>query len=84
VFDRFTDRCRKVLGYARQEAERFNHDYIGTEHVLLGIARVNSGIAADVLKGLGLELDAVRVAVERRARPGTERNPFGPLPFSKN
>ncbi len=46
MFDRFTDRARKVMGLARQEAQRFNHDYIGTEHILLGLVQEGSGVAA--------------------------------------
>ena len=48
MFDRFTDRARKVMSFARQEAERFNHDYIGTEHILLGLVKEGSGVAANV------------------------------------
>src|SRR6185436_5000736 len=50
MFDRFTDRARKVMSFARQEAERFNHDYIGTEHILLGLVKEGSGVAAKVLE----------------------------------
>jgi hypothetical protein len=63
-FDKFTERARKVLTYAQEEATRFNHNYIGTEHLLLGLVREGEGVAAKVLSNLGVELDRVRSAVE--------------------
>jgi len=63
-FDKFTDRARKVLTYAQDEAQRFDHNYIGTEHLLLGLVREGEGVAAQVLKNMGLELAKVRSAVE--------------------
>ena len=62
--DKFTERAKRVLVYTHDEATRFNHDYIGTEHLLLGLAREGEGIAAQVLKNLGVELNQVRSAVE--------------------
>jgi ATP-dependent Clp protease ATP-binding subunit ClpC len=63
-YDKFTERARKVLSLAREEAQRFQHDYIGTEHLLLGLVREREGIAAKVLSNLGVELNKVRIAVE--------------------
>lgn len=63
-FDRFTDEARKVLTYAQDEAQRFNHNYIGTEHMLLGVVRVEGSIAARVLENMNVELSKVRTAVE--------------------
>ena len=63
-FDKFTDRARKVLTLAQEEAQRFNHNYIGTEHILLGLVREGDGVAARVLANLGVELNRVRSAVE--------------------
>ncbi len=63
-FDKFTERARKVLTLAQEEATRFNHNYIGTEHLLLGLVREGEGVAAKVLGNLGVELDRVRSAVE--------------------
>jgi ATP-dependent Clp protease ATP-binding subunit ClpC len=63
-FDRFTDRARKVLTLAQDEAQRFNHNYIGTEHLLLGLVREGEGVAAKVLENLNVELAKVRQAVE--------------------
>ncbi|MGH2447612.1 MAG: ATP-dependent Clp protease ATP-binding subunit, partial [Chloroflexota bacterium] len=74
-FDRFTERARKVLTLAQEEAQRFNHSYIGTEHLLLGLVREGEGVAAKVLSNLGVELTKVRSAVEfiigRGDRPPT-------------
>ena len=63
-FDKFTERARRVLTLAQEEAQRFNHNYIGTEHLLLGLVREGDGIAAKVLANLGVELSKVRSAVE--------------------
>src|SRR5436305_5153905 len=63
-FDKFTERARKVLSLAQEEAQRFQHNYIGTEHLLLGLVREGEGIAANVLSNLGIELYRVRNAVE--------------------
>src|SRR5579885_440823 len=63
-FDKFTERARKVLSLAQEEAQRFNHNYIGTEHLLLGLVREGEGVAAKVLGNLGVELNKVRSAVE--------------------
>ena len=63
-FDKFTERARRVLTLAQEEAQRFNHNYIGTEHLLLGLVREGDGVAAKVLSNLGVELSKVRSAVE--------------------
>ena len=63
-FDRFTERARKVLSLAQEEAQRFQHNYIGTEHILLGLVREGEGVAAKVLSTMGVELNRVRSAVE--------------------
>jgi hypothetical protein len=63
-FDKFTDRARKVLTLAQDEAQRFNHNYIGTEHLLLGLVREGEGVAARVLENMNVELDRVRSATE--------------------
>src|ERR687884_619322 len=64
-FDKFTERARRVLTFAQEEAQRFNHNYIGTEHLLLGLVREGEGVAARVLTNMGVELDRVRTQVER-------------------
>src|ERR1700719_4307612 len=63
-FDKFTERARKVLTLAQDEAQRFNHNYIGTEHLLLGLVREGEGVAARVLENMNVELAKVRTAVE--------------------
>ena len=70
-FDRFTDRARKVLTLAQDEAQRFNHNYIGTEHLLLGLVREGEGVAAKVLENLNVELAKVRTGPDGR-RPAIQ------------
>ena len=63
MFERFTDRARRVVVLARQEARQLNHDHVGTEHILLGLLREGEGVAAQVLAALGADLDGVRERV---------------------
>jgi ATP-dependent Clp protease ATP-binding subunit ClpC len=63
-FDKFTERARRVLSYAQEEVQRFKHNYIGTEHLLLGLVREEKGVAAKVLQSLGVDLQKVRSAVD--------------------
>src|SRR6266498_1136479 len=72
-FDRFNDRAKRVLALAQDEAIRFNHNYIGTEHLLLGLVREGEGVAARVLDSLGVELSKVRTAVEFVIGRGDEK-----------
>ncbi len=80
MFERFTDRARKVMALANQEAQRFNHEYIGTEHLLLGLVKEGSGVGANVLKNLGVGLQNVRQEVERLVKAGPEMVTMGKLP----
>ena len=82
MFDRFTDRARKVMGLARQEAQRLNHEYIGTEHILLGLVQEGSGVAANVLKNLDVDLRKVRQEVEKLVKTGPSMVTMGQLPFT--
>ena len=82
MFDRFTDRARKVMGLARQEAQRFNHDYIGTEHILLGLVKEGSGVAANVLKNMNVDLKKIRLEVEKLVKTGSNMVTMGQLPFT--
>ena len=68
MYERFTDRARKVMQLANQEAQRFNHEYIGTEHILLGLVKEGSGVAANVLKNLDVD-SAKDSPGSREARP---------------
>ena len=78
--ERFTDRARKVMALANQEAQRLNHEYIGTEHVLLGLLKEGSGVGANVLKNLGVYLKTVRCEVEKLVLRGPELLGQGKLP----
>ncbi len=72
--DRYTDRARNVMGYARREAERFNYDLIGTEHILLGLVKEGSGLAANVLGNLGIDLERLGVEVKKRVKKGSSES----------
>ncbi|MEO1129037.1 MAG: ATP-dependent Clp protease ATP-binding subunit [Planctomycetota bacterium] len=80
MFERFTDRARKVMALANQEAQRFNHEYIGTEHILLGLVKEGSGVGANVLKNLDVDLRKVRLEVEKLVHSGPEMVTMGKLP----
>ncbi|UCD75262.1 MAG: ATP-dependent Clp protease ATP-binding subunit [Phycisphaerales bacterium] len=80
MFERLTDRARKVMALANQEAQRFNHEYIGTEHILLGLVKEGSGVGANVLKNLDIDLRKVRLEVERLVKSGPEMVTMGKLP----
>ncbi len=80
MFERFTDRARKVMALANQEAQRFNHEYIGTEHILLGLVKEGSGVGANVLKNLDIDLRKVRLEVEKLVKSGPEMVTVGKLP----
>src|SRR5436190_8700162 len=80
MFERFTDRARKVMALANQEAQRFNHEYIGTEHILLGLVKEGSGVGANVLKNLDVELRKVRLEVEKLVKSGPDMVTMGKLP----
>ena len=74
MFERFTDRARRVVVLAQEEARMLNHNYIGTEHILLGLIHEGEGVAAKALESLGISLEAVREQVAGDHRPG----PAGP------
>jgi ATP-dependent Clp protease ATP-binding subunit ClpC len=80
MFERFTDRARKVMALANQEAQRLNHEYIGTEHILLGLVKEGSGVGANVLKNLDVDLRKVRLEVEKLVKAGPEMVTMGKLP----
>ncbi|MHC5064267.1 MAG: Clp protease N-terminal domain-containing protein, partial [Planctomycetota bacterium] len=82
MFDRFTDRAKKVMSFARQEAQKFNHEYIGTEHILLGLVQEGSGVAANVLKNMTIDLEKVRHEVEKIVKTGPSMVTMGQLPFT--
>src|SRR5215204_6649570 len=80
MFERFTDRARKVMALANQEAQRFNHEYIGTEHILLGLVKEGSGVGATVLKNLDIDLRKIRLEVEKLVKSGPDMVTMGKLP----
>jgi ATP-dependent Clp protease ATP-binding subunit ClpC len=82
MFDRFTDRAKKVMSFARQEAMKFNHEYIGTEHILLGLVQEGSGVAANVLKNMTIDLEKIRHEVEKIVKTGPSMVTMGQLPFT--
>ncbi|MCX5700053.1 MAG: ATP-dependent Clp protease ATP-binding subunit [Candidatus Omnitrophica bacterium] len=82
MFNRFTERARKVIILAKEEARRFNHDYIGTEHILLGLIREGEGVASTVLQKLGLSLENIRIEVEKLVQPGPTTQIIGDIPFT--
>lgn len=80
MYERFTDRSRKVMQLANQEAQRFNHEYIGTEHILLGLIKEGSGVGANMLKDAGLDLRTVRLEIEKIVESGPDMVTMGKLP----
>src|SRR5467141_1759342 len=82
MYERFTDRARKVMQLANQEAQRFNHEYIGTEHILLGLIAEGSGVAANVLKNLDVDLRKIRLEVARLVQSGPDIVTMGELPLT--
>jgi len=82
MFNKFTERARKVILLAKEEAKRFNHDYIGTEHILLGLIREGEGVAAAVLQKLGLSPEKIRLEVEKLVQSGPSTMVSGDIPFT--
>ncbi len=78
----FTPRAQQVLALARKEADRFNHSYVGTEHLLLGLIKLGQGVAVNVLERMGLELEAVRMEVEKEVGSGPAQKAAGNIPYT--
>ena len=78
----FTPRAQQVLALSRKEAERFHHNYVGTEHILLGLINLGQGVAVNVLQRMELDLQTVRVAVEKQVGIGPEAKPVGAIPYT--
>ena len=78
----FTPRAQQVLALARKEADRFNHNYVGTEHLLLGLIKLGQGVAVNVLQKLGLDLETVRMQVEKQVGTGQENKMVGNIPYT--
>jgi ATP-dependent Clp protease ATP-binding subunit ClpC len=78
----FTPRAQQVLALARKEADRFHHNYVGTEHILLGLIKLGQGVAVSVLQKMGLDLETVRAAVEKQVGTGQETKTTGSIPYT--
>ena len=78
----FTPRAQQVLALARKEADRFHHNYVGTEHILLGLIKLGQGVAVSVLQKMGLDLETVRAAVEKQVGTGQETKAQGSIPYT--
>ncbi|MFT5191361.1 MAG: ATP-dependent Clp protease ATP-binding subunit ClpC, partial [Verrucomicrobiales bacterium] len=78
----FTPRAQQVLALARKEADRFNHSYVGTEHILLGLIKLGQGVAVNVLQKMGLDLETVRMEVENQVGSGPETKMVGNIPYT--
>ncbi|MBI4691588.1 MAG: ATP-dependent Clp protease ATP-binding subunit [Nitrospirae bacterium] len=82
MFEKFTERGRKVIIYAREEAEKRQNDYLGTEHILLALLREDEGIIAAIIKKMGISIEEVRMEIERKLPYGTNVLTFGDIPFT--
>src|SRR2546426_2241243 len=82
IMNNFTPRAQEVLALARKEADRFNHNYVGTEHLLLGLIKLGQGVAVNVLQKMGLDLETVRMEVEKQVGSGPETKMVGNIPYT--
>src|SRR5580704_7201954 len=82
MMNNFTPRARQLLALARKEAERFNDNYVGTEHLLLGLIKLGQGVAVNVLQKLGLDLEIVRMEVEKQVGTGPDQKMIGNIPYT--
>src|SRR5512134_3034902 len=82
AMNNFTPRAQQVLALARKEADRFNHNFVGTEHLLLGLIKLGQGVAVNVLQKMGLDLETVRLEVEKQVGVGPDQKLIGNIPFT--
>src|SRR5260221_8645340 len=82
MMNNFTPRAQQALALARKEAERFNHNFVGTEHLLLGLIRLGQGVAVTVLQKLDLDLESVRMEVEKQVGIGPDQKMIGNIPYT--
>src|SRR4051812_6350521 len=82
AMNNFTPRAQQVLALARNEADRFNHNFVGTEHLLLGLIKLGQGVAVNVLQKLGLDLETVRMEVEKQVGTGPDQKMIGNIPYT--
>ena len=78
----FTPRAQQVLALARKEADRFNHNFLGTEHLLLGLIKLGQGVAVNVIQKMGLDLETVRMEVEKQVGTGPDQKMIGNIPYT--
>src|SRR5712675_1891087 len=82
AMNNFTPRAQQVLALARKEADRFNHNFVGTEHLLLGLIKLGQGVAVNVLRKMGLDLEIVRMEVEKQVGTGPDEKMVGNIPYT--
>src|SRR4051812_35333929 len=82
AMNNFTPRAQQVLALARKEADRFNHNFVGTEHLLLGLIKLGQGVAVNVLQKMGLDLETVRMEVEKQVGSGPDQKMIGNIPYT--
>src|SRR5437016_13903030 len=82
AMNNFTPRAQQVLALARKEADRFNHNLVGTAHLLLGLIKLGQGVAVNVLQKLGLDLETVRMEVEKQVGTGPDQKMIGNIPYT--
>ncbi|EKD27587.1 MAG: Clp protein, partial [uncultured bacterium] len=82
MFNKFTNRARQVVILARNEADRYNHNYVGTEHLLLGLIKLGQGVAVNVLKKMGIDFEIVQNEVSKAVTPGPETKTIGEVPLT--
>src|SRR5437667_224167 len=82
AMNNFTPRAQQVLALARKEADRFNHNFVGTEHLLLGLIKLGQGVAVNVLQKMGLDLETVRLEVEKQVGTGPDQKMIGNIPYT--
>ena len=82
MMNNFTPRAQQVLALARKEADRFNHNYLGTEHLLLGLIKLGQGVAVNVLQKMGLDMETVRMEIEKQVGSGPETKMVGNIPYT--
>src|SRR5690348_9694832 len=82
AMNNFTPRAQQTLAHARKEADRFNHNFVGSEHLLLGLIKLGQGVAINVLQRLNLKLEEVRVKVEKSVGTGPDQKMIGNIPYT--
>src|SRR5881296_1108009 len=82
AMNNFTPRAQQVLALARKEADRFNHNFVGTEHLLLGLIKLGQGVAVNVLGKMGTDLEAVRLEVKKEVVSGSDQKVIGNIPYT--